>query len=101
MAGYACRIRCLGIVTRSAGLHIPPRQLRVQTSPTSHTDRHKSSLLMRCRLETELIDVSARGVTRCTELLLTVARLAVGDLPLCSNTVRETEIQIVHFEERL
>lgn len=100
MAGDARRIGALSVMTGSAGFHIASRQLRMQTTTGSDADRHKSRLLMRRRLEGDLVDIPPCGMTCCAELLLTVAGLTIRRFPLGRDAVGETEVKIVHLQER-
>ena len=100
VAGHTCWVGRLRIMTGSAGFHVASRQLRMQTTAGSDADRHKSRLLMRRRLEGNLVDITPCGMTCCAELLLTVAGLTIRRFPLGRDAVGEPEVKIVHLQER-
>ncbi len=66
-------------------------------SPASDTEQDKTRFGVRYRLKLDLIDIAAGGMARSTECLLVMARLAIRLLAFDSETVRELEVQVMHF----
>lgn len=100
MTGEAGGIGSLGIMTGRAAFNVPPCQLGMKSAARTDSDGCKTRLLMTQRPELELIDVSARHMTRRAEVLAVVAGGAFGTLSRCCNAMREPEIQIVYLPQR-
>ena len=97
MTRDASRIGALRVVAGCTAFDIPSGQLSMHTTAGSDSNRHKPRLSVRLWLEFSLVDIPSCCVTRCTEGLLVMTRLAVGSFAFNRETVGKLEVQIVYL----
>ena len=97
MTRDASRISALRVVAGCTAFDIPSGQFSMHTAAGSDSNRHKPRLSVRFWLEFSLVDIPSCCVTRCTEGLLVMTRLAIGSFAFNRETVSKLEVQIVYL----